>query len=88
MRTYKEVKKEVTSKVQETWTCDWCGKDVDLDDSIANDEQFELSFQTLSGTGIYLASSGWQVEDLCKSCIERLRKLLEKEGVKISEASW
>ncbi len=88
MKHTKEVEHTTTRTKVLYVTCDRCEEEFVLDNSMSNNEEFELNFVTMSGTGIYLTGAGWEVEDLCKDCIKWLRELLENEGVRISEVSW
>ncbi len=78
-------------------TCDWCGEairdergptKIALDNGITNDENFECSFIVNSGTGIYLTGAGWGIDDICKPCVVRLKKLLEEQGIKLSPVDY
>jgi hypothetical protein len=89
-KAVREVKEKDIFKM--IYICDWCGVESDknfLDGSITNDEQLEVTFYALSGTGIYLgASGGWEVDDLCRPCIDKLKKLLEDAGITLSSVDW
>jgi hypothetical protein len=89
--------KVVTAKVLTKITCDWCGKviwdekgptKIAFSTEITNDENFECRFVTNSGTGIYLIGSGWEIEDICKPCVGRFKKLLQDQGIKLSEVDY
>lgn len=71
--------------------CDWCGKESGEDflpDEIGRSFTSECQFYESIGTYSYDGSFGWQIEDLCMDCIEKLKKLLEDNGIKISEVDW
>ena len=82
--------KEVTREQKElvNVTCDWCGIVSDepfLGDSLLSSEWFCLSYEESSGEGNDYSNSGWDVEDLCHDCIDKLKVLLEENGVTVAE---
>ena len=69
--------------------CDWCGEEIPV---AGLDEIREFTLETLSGkTSPYGgSSSGWVVENLCGGCVEKLRELLDSNGITIVDvaADW
>ena len=97
MREYETRKVERESKVLVLRICDWCGRILEteakrseraLRRSMSNDQHFEFRFVTNTGTGIYLTGEGWEIEDLCIDCIDKLHDLFVREGIKITEVSY
>ena len=81
---YEEYKKTVIKKRLISITCDWCGY------KIKDLPRFEYSEFTLafsSGESYpdgSIFGNGWQVEDLCSICVDRLKALLKQNGIRIS----
>ena len=76
------------TRVIET-TCDWCG--VDIKQAGHYDiREFTLEFAQGEAYSCGGSKEGWQVEDLCDGCIDKLRDLLESNGVRVSvlEVDW
>lgn len=89
--------KIITAKVMVKITCDWCGESIwnekgrtkiALSSGITDDENFDCSFVTNSGTGIYLSGDGWRIEDICKPCVVRFKTLLEEQGIKLTDYDY
>ena len=87
----------VTRRILVKITCDWCGEairdekgptNIALGSGITNDEEFDCEFVTKSGDGMYLTGYGWRIEDLCKPCVGRFKKLLEDQGIKLSDVDY
>ena len=91
MITYKDI--TINRRIIDKFTCDWCGKEFTEDDikifevdhKIEHD--FKLSYTITEGFGFDSGGNWkeWRV-DLCLECIEKLRVLLEKNGIKIEES--
>ena len=89
-RTYKEVEYTTTKLVQDSLTCDWCGKEFLDDVGYYNTRDFTLEFTFGSQFPESGDAEGWQVEDLCDECVESLRESLIDLGLKVTEVkrSW
>jgi hypothetical protein len=77
-------KKTVEHSVVVGATCDWCGKPVDLNPDLWESWDFELSAKYVWHFSSSF-SDGWEVEDLCRACAEKLHKLLKENGIKTNE---
>lgn len=89
MKKY-ETQQVITTHSQIVGTfCDWCGAAIP-DLSLFDRREFTLSFATGENYPEGGHEEGWQVEDLCDSCIEKLRLLLLDAGVTITsvEGCW
>lgn len=66
--------------------CDWCGDEIKSPGWM----QFrELDIRFSKGWhGSHACGEGWEVEDLCDKCIDKLRKLLEDNGITIKDLDW
>lgn len=68
-------------------SCDWCGVDVEIERGY-DTREFCLEFTKGSSYGNDGGQkTGWEVEDLCNSCVVKLRKLLEESGVHTNQIS-
>lgn len=79
---------EETQTVQrrelEKVTCDWCQAPVEVERGY-DTRDFEISFSIGSSYGNDGGhKEGWEVEDLCNTCVKKLRALLEKQGIRIT----
>ena len=69
--------------------CDWCGGDVRQSRGYG-DREFTLEFKEGESYPDGGFAEGWQIEDLCDNCVERLRQLLIAQGIRVStvEIDW
>lgn len=91
MRTYSKVEEThtTTRMVLEGVLCDWCGKEVErLGYGLDSYDEFVFGFYCQEGKSYPEGGSmvEWEVEDLCKACIRKLRKMLEEAGITIKES--
>ena len=93
MRKYDPRVVEVHKKILVEVSCDWCGRHLAsetevsehmLSSDIVNDESFECSFTVALGTGIYMSVGGWEIDELCKECVDKLRDLLVEQGITLT----
>ena len=89
MRTYVKIQRIVEDEKVENVFCDWCG--VEMGTHSLYDGKYVLT--AITGSESYPDcgwENGWQIEDLCDPCVERLRQLLVDNGVKIKkiDESW
>ena len=83
-KTYRTVKKTSEYRELVETLCDWCGANVP-EPGAYKDRRATLKFGHGSSypEGGYL--EGWQVEDLCDPCIEKLRVVLVREGINVTK---
>ncbi len=77
-----------TTKVVASAQCDWCGCDVPIDHlKPGRYPVLRLEFDvTIAEKGQQDGHGyGWNVSDLCETCGQKLRELLEEAGVKVTE---
>ena len=88
-RIYKSVSEMREYRQLAGITCDWCHAGIKLlkgyDDA---DKTLRFAWGRSFPDGGHLV--GWQVEDLCTECIEKLRLLLIDKGINITpyEVDW
>ena len=91
---YIRVEEHVMRNRFQSRTCDWCGiemgENYGQECDSGGERDFSLHFRqgnTYPGSG-YMA--GWCVPDLCDSCVAKLKRLLEDNGIKVvaSEVDW
>lgn len=85
---YEIVEKTYKEKKFVSCTCDWCGNDIPGDYGFGsyNTRHFELKFTTgTSYPGPSGNNDGWEVQDLCDGCVDKLYRLLSEVGIKITE---
>lgn len=90
MKKYETRTKTYDDKVLVLKICDWCGmtlqtetetSDKNISDEMFDSEMFWLEYvEREEGNHI----DGWEVEDLCLDCVEKVRILLVDAGVTIS----
>ncbi len=90
MKQYQDIVRKYPDKVVVAEFCDWCGNQLPKPVHAYEYNDFHLYFvdvHTYPGCG---SKRGWQVEDMCYPCSEKLRKLLKDAGIKISnyEEDW
>ncbi len=97
MRKSKKVTKTVVEYVTSDIFCDWCGEAICKDGkytkrglgySITNDEHFECTFYRTKGEGTHMAGYGWEIDDMCRPCVDKFQALLEENGIKLSKVDW
>jgi len=65
-------------------TCDKCNNEIPWEETY-DLREFDLSFAEGSSYPDGGSKEGWEVEDLCNSCISWLKELLIENGVKITK---
>jgi len=88
-----KVEELVTTKdiYKNIYVCDWCGKESEksfLDGSITNNENFDFTFYIISGEGTHMVGDGWEIDHLCRECIDKLHDLLIEQGIHLSDVDW
>jgi hypothetical protein len=91
--TVKIYRKETIRYEKETVTgaiCDWCKTEMARPEGHAT-EEFVLRCvigERYGADGGW--EKGWEVEDLCRECASKLRKLLEENGIRTvnTEVDW
>ena len=82
MRTYKKIIRERDEVDKEF--CDWCGVEiVDLPYDVTFDCTIDVREGHAYDGDAY--GEGWKVEDLCIDCSDKVRKLLEDNGIHTKE---
>lgn len=88
----KEVKtKEIEVSIMTGITCDWCGKDAWAIVGRYDVREFEFYFKEGSNYGSNGGNvQGWQIDDLCNECVEKLQALLIDNGLHLTkiEEGW
>jgi hypothetical protein len=88
--TYQKVKKVIEQDKFVRCICDGCG--IELPDHYGNREysrrEFELKFESGSGYPDGGFGTGWRVNDLCDTCVERLRTALGELGFTVEIYKW
>jgi hypothetical protein len=84
MKQYQDVTRNYIDKVVIAEFCDWCGKQLGNSSTYEYDE-FVLYYAHVSSYPGCTTKRGWQIEDLCYDCSEKLCRLLKDAGIKISE---
>ena len=89
MEHYEQYEVTVTRQKLVKVTCDWCGNEISRScDFEARNFTLEFAIGRCYQDGGW--KEGWQVEDLCNGCVEKLRGLLEEMGITIAklESDW
>ena len=89
MEHYEQYEKTVTCQKLVRVTCDWCGNEIPQPRDYEVRE-FTLEFAKGSSYPDCGWKEGWQIEDLCDDCVEKLRGLLEEAKITIAglEVDW
>jgi len=77
---YEVVTKTVRSKRLVCTVCDWCQEDIE-EPGPYRERAFDLEFTEGSSCPDGGSEEGWEVQDLCDLCVERLRVLLIDQGI-------
>lgn len=83
MKKYEEQQVSTTRSILVGEFCDWCGVEIPRPARF-DSREFTLFFSEGSNYPEGGHAEGWEVEDLCNGCIEKLRLLLLDAGVKIT----
>jgi hypothetical protein len=69
------------------YICDWCKQQMPADyfAGPCDRRNFELKCTTSNHYPEGGVEEGWQVAHMCNACADRLRVLLEKAGITVSE---
>ena len=86
-RAYKEVEETYTKRELYSVECDWCGKkpEPEREGYFTRDWALEYTTGNTYPSGGY--EEGWQVEDLCDACVEKLRALLVDAGLNVTKVA-
>lgn len=86
---YEKYQEEVTREKLVKIACDRCGAEIPQE-SMYRIREFELHFLTGDSYPDNGYKEGWEVPDLCDSCVEWLKSILTENGVKLSkvEIDW
>lgn len=98
MRVYKKVSYTLERTEVETIHCDWCGRNIteEIFRAEAGDgwntgiREFRLSYSVGHSNRDGGMQEGWEVSDLCDTCVVRLYELLKFSGIAVSptEVDW
>jgi hypothetical protein len=87
MKHYEELKKEIVEKELLRITCDRCNEEIPGTGNYSY-RTFELNFAEGKAYPDGSYGDGWEVEDLCNSCVMFLRELLGNNGFTIKNYDW
>jgi len=88
-REYETIEETVERHKLVKHTCDWCDGDI-VEEAVYAVREFSLEFSIGSAYPEGGWKEGWQVDDLCDDCVDKLRVLLEGEGISVTklEVDW
>ncbi len=83
---YEEYEEFITKHKFIKKICDWCGEEIPEPD-MWNTREFELIFTEGSSYPEGGSANGWQVNDLCNICIDKLKAFFEANNVHIDDVN-
>ena len=90
-KVYQEYEVVHQEKMLLAVTCDWCGKVMDTRCADCGGDSYpktEISFVMVHPCWENTGGEGWDIEDLCEQCGEKLAVLLKDAGIKLGEIDF
>jgi hypothetical protein len=86
-KVYQTVTKTIERKEVVSRACDWCGIDIPFPARYQSDE-FILKYTSSTNGPYENLGEGWEVEDLCNDCVDKLKELLVSVGIKLGDIDY